>query len=235
MPAVQEGISVKPRWRYRDDAPPVRPPSRKRKLGAVLVYLVGTAGVGAAIFWPSEDQALAFSAFKIPPSPFTALITAVAAPEPGLPQPNSNRLAVSINRSTSPAVNLLHRQNSGQVSTASQSTTVPVVEPNPARAQTHVPPPIAEPHPVQQTATWATTSEPTESQTTPNRTEPDQRATRHKPRSHDANPDGHLEHRTKGHSGNRETAKPPPNSAPHQDPTPPSDSAPGTTSDSASA
>ncbi len=96
MTAVQEAISAKPTWRYRDDAPPVRPPSRKRKLGAVLAYLVGTAGVGAAIFWPGEDQALAFSAFKIPPIPFAALITVAAAPEGRLPLTDSNRLAVAM-------------------------------------------------------------------------------------------------------------------------------------------
>ncbi len=232
--------TIKAPWRYRDNAPPMRPPSLKRKLGAVLVYLVGTAGVGAAILWPGDDQSLTVGAFKIPASPFTAL-AAAAAPEPGPPPaPTSNQLAAVTPRALpKPAAGLLTRQtahDSAPQSSAVQPARAAVVTPD-TRAQARDVPQVAEPQPTPPAPAEATTATPPGSQTTPNPTTPDptapdQPAARHRPQRPDTNPDGGREHQSKNHARNTETADPPPNAAPQPDPAP--GSTPKTGSDAVS-
>jgi hypothetical protein len=137
MTAAQITISAQPTWRYWDDAPPVRPPSRKRRLGAILAYAIGTAGVGAAIFWPRADQALAFSSFKIPPSPFAAT-AAAAPPQPSSPAaPTSKQPTVATSRALpNPTARLLpHQSTQGAPSMIPVSQSSAVATPNPSIAQ----------------------------------------------------------------------------------------------------
>lgn len=180
MTAALEKVSAKPTWRYLDDAPPVSSPSRKRRLGAVLAYLAATAGVGAAIFWPHDNQALAFSEFKIPPSPFSASPAAAVASQsnpasiPKISQPAA---------ANQPPRSL--RTRSGQSPQPSSSITQPAT--SPARAQAWVP--------ESRTAPPASiTSPPTESQTAPQSPARHQAGARHRYWTRDTNPEGDFNH-----------------------------------------
>lgn len=157
MTAAQVTISAQPTWRYWDDAPPVRPPSRKRRLGAVLAYAIGTAGVGAAIFWPRADQALAFNSFNIPPSPFTATPAALAPQPSSAAAPTGKRPTVATSRALpNPTVRLIRQSTPGSpsVSSISQSDAMvplnPSIAPQPATTE---PQPIASPPAPNQQAT----------------------------------------------------------------------------------
>jgi hypothetical protein len=221
MTAVQEMSATKPAWRYLDDAPPVRPPSRKRRLGAVLAYLVATTGLGVAIFWPRADQELTLREFKIPPSPFTALMVAAAAPQPSpTSAPNSNRPAATASRLPTHS-----RPRPGLASSAGWLATVAVVAPDTSRAPTQVPTWVPEPQPPQQAPARTGTPPPAESQTASYPKE-----TRYRPRSDYTNSGGDREHRLNSDSSNSETATQS-NSTPQPNLTPQPEAAARTTSD----
>jgi len=222
MTAVLEMASARPTWRYRDDAPPVNSPSRKRRLGAALAYLAVTTGVGAAIFWPSNDQALAISEFKIPPSPFTASVASGTAPQPSpasVPEPN--RLVAASNRPLRSVPNQ-SKQYLRPASSTGRPTTVAVVTPGTPPSQGWVP----ESHARRSTTPASATSRPTESQTTPDQTE-----TRQRPWSRGSNPDADPNHPFDGGPSNSGTTKPTATSTPRPDSTPTPDIAPKTPSD----
>lgn len=228
MTAVLERASARPTWRYLDDAPPVSSPSRKRRLGAVLAYLAATAGVGAAIFWPTDGQALAFSEFKIPPSPFTASAAAGPAPEPDTSSaPKTNRLAAAVDR---PARSQLKqpRQYLRPAGSIGRPTTVAVVTPDTPHTPVQVPTRVPESDTSRPTPPASTTPRPTESHTAPNQTE-----TRQRPRSRDSNPHRDLNHTFD--SSSSEITKPSTSSTPQPDSTPTPDSTPKTATDSAPA
>jgi hypothetical protein len=234
MTAVPERASARPTWRYLDDAPPVSSPSRKRRLGAVLAYLAATTGVGAAIFWPSNDQALAFSEFKIPASPFTALPTAGPAPQPNpASAPETNRVAAAKNQPlrSQPKQS---RQYLRLASSAGRPATVAVVTPDTPHAQVQEPTWVPESHDRRSTPRASTTARTTESQTIPKSTTPNQTETQ-RPESRDTNSDGDLNHTVGSAPSNRGTTKPSTISTPQPDSAPPPDSAPKTASDSAPA
>lgn len=208
MTAAQVTISAQPTWRYWDDTPPVRPPSRKRKLGAILAYAIGTAGVGAAIFWPRADQALAFSSFKIPPSPFAAT-AAAAPPQPSTPAvPTSKQPTVATRRALpNPTARLLPRQSTEvarSVIPVSQSSAV--VTPNPSITQQPV------------------TTAPQPAVTPPASNQP---TTQNTWRDH--------KHRIRSHSRDSVATQSQPSSAPQTSSAPTTDSTPQTTSGSAEA
>jgi hypothetical protein len=227
MTAVLERASARPTWRYLDDAPPVSSPSRKRRLGAVLTYLAATAGVGVAIFWPTDGQALVFSEFKIPPSPFTASAAAGPAPEPNTsPAPKANRLAVAADRPLRSQLKQ-SRQYLRPAGSVGAPTTVAVVRPDTPHTQVRVPTWVPESDTSRPTPP-RTTSRPTESQTAPNQIE-----TRQRPRSRDTNPGRDLNHPFD--TNNSEATKPSTSSTPQPDSTPTPDSTPKTATDSAPA
>lgn len=235
MTAVLETASARPTWRYLDDAPPVSSPSRKRRLGAVLAYLAATTGVGAAIFWPSNDQALAFSEFKIPPSPFTASAAAGLAPQPNPSSaPGTNRLATAANRPlrSQPKQS---RQYLRPASSASRPATVAVVTPDTPHEQEQEPTWVPESYTSRSTPPASTNSRPSESETTPKSTTPNQTETQQRPQSRDTNSGGDLNHPVDGDSSNSGTTQPSTKSAPQPDSTPAPASAPKTASDSAPA
>jgi len=235
MTVVLEGVSAKPTWRYLDDAPPVRLPSRKRRLGAVLTYMAATAGVGAAIFWPSGDQTLAISEFKIPNRSFTALPAPGATPHPNPSSvPEASRLAAAVNRPLH-ALPKQSRQYSRPASSAVQTTTVAVVTPDTPGAQAQVKTPVPESPTMQPPPTGSTDSVPTESQTTPKPTAANQTRNPHRPQSRDTNRAGDLNHRLDSDPSNSETTKPATNSTPESNSTPTPDSPPKTASESAPA
>jgi hypothetical protein len=234
MTAVLETASARPTWRYLDDAPPVSSPSRKRTLGAVLAYLAATTGVGAAIFWPSNDQALAFSEFKIPPSPFTTSTAARPAPQPNPSSaPGTNRLATVANQ----PLRSQPKQSSKYLrpaSSASGPATVAVMTPDTPHEQVQATW-IPESHTRRSTPPASTNSRPSESQTTPKSTTPNQTETQQRPQSRDTNSDGDLNHPVDSDPSNSGTTKPSTNSAPQPDSAPAPASAPKKASDSAPA
>ncbi len=132
MAKTHEGASAASKWRYNDDAPPVRPPSKKRILGALLVYMALVVGVAAMILWPTSSQVMAFSDFKIPPNPFQAL---VAAAPPSVPQllPASSAPVVAVKGKPANTNATMSTESPRQVSktvTAPAPIPVPVVAPD---------------------------------------------------------------------------------------------------------
>jgi hypothetical protein len=208
MTAVQATISTKPTWRYWDDAPPVRPPSHKRRLGAVLAYLIGTAGVGAAIFWPKGDQGLTLSTFDIPPSPFSAT-AAAALPQPSTPALSNTRQPIIAVRPAlpKPAVKLLPHLPAPAPRLVSSASQVPaVVTPDAPAAQK-----------------GATTPE-------PYLAEP-QRGSRQSQQIHDPNTEGAFRHRRTSHFRDQEAGQPRPSSTWHATSAPTTGPAPQTAAD----
>jgi hypothetical protein len=199
MTAAQATMSAKPTWRYKDDLPPVSPPSRKRRLGAVLAYLVGTAGVGSAIFWPQGNQTLAFSAFTIPPNPFTATVAAIP-PQPGPPPVTTSKQPTVATKRAPSKPNARLRpaqstQNPRPVSSASQSTPVAVVTPNPTNAQ-------------QSPTTWV-----------PPRTEPQSAANSTAPNKQETQPQRFdTKRRSRSHFRDNQATQPQPSSTPQTAP-----------------